>query len=97
MTPKATQFEWERGVRSNIAPARRIVHTPWVMPSPRLKIASLDDATLEKVRLLEQEFGATILALEPHYPVAPLKPDQVKRLEALENELGVVLLAYTRD
>ena len=65
--------------------------------TPRMKIAKLDEASLEKLRLMEEEFGTCVLALEPQYPLAGLEPQQVKKLEALEKELGVVLLAYKRE
>ena len=64
------------------------------MATPRMKIAKLDDASLDKLRTLEEEFGTCILALEPQYPLAELAPKQVQRLQALEKELGIVLLAY---
>ena len=66
------------------------------MEAPRLKIAKLDPASLEKLRVMEEEFGACILALEPYYPVAELPAAKLKRLQVLEQELGVVLLAYQR-
>jgi hypothetical protein len=60
----------------------------------RMKIAQLDDGSLAKLRVLEEEMGTLILALEPHHPLAMLDEEQVKRLQELEQELGVVLLAY---
>jgi hypothetical protein len=63
--------------------------------TPRLQIAKLDEDSLEKLKVMEEELGACILALEPKYPVAKLTPPQVQKLQALEKELGVVLLAYT--
>ena len=67
------------------------------MASPRMKIAKLDDASLEKLRALEEEFGTCILALEPQYPLAELGPKQLERLQALEKDLGIVLLAYQKE
>ena len=67
------------------------------MASPRLQIAQLDNDSLEKLKTLEEEFGTTILALEPKYPVADLSSEQLSKLQQLEGELGVVLLAYQRD
>jgi DNA-binding transcriptional LysR family regulator len=60
----------------------------------RMKIAQLDDSSLAKLRVLEEEMGTLILALEPHHPLAKLDEEQVKRLQDLEQELGVVLVAY---
>ncbi len=67
------------------------------MPTPRLKIATLDETTLDKVRLMEEELGSCIVALEPYLPAANLTEEQLQRLRALEKELGVVLLAYKAD
>ena len=67
------------------------------MPEPRIRIAKLNEPTLEKIRVMEEELGTTIVALEPYLPAAPLTADQVQRLEALEQELGVILLAYRQD
>lgn len=64
------------------------------METPRFNLAALDEASLEKLRVLEEEFGTMILALTPQHPLAELPPDNLQRLRALEKELGVVLLAY---
>jgi hypothetical protein len=34
-----------------------------------------------------------IVALEPHYPLADLSEEQVNKLQDLEKDLGVVLIA----
>jgi hypothetical protein len=67
------------------------------MPEPKIRIAKLDEPTLEKIRVMEEELGTPILALEPYLPAAPLTSDQVARLKQLEQELGVILLAYKQD
>jgi hypothetical protein len=59
-----------------------------------MKVAELDPARLEKVRKLEEELGAYVVALEPQFRLAELTAEQLGRLEAAEKELGVVLLAY---
>lgn len=64
------------------------------MPTRRLKIANLDDDSLKRVRSMEDALGTLILALEPHYPLAELTPEQIKALKELEAELGVILIAY---
>jgi hypothetical protein len=64
------------------------------MANPRMKVAELDPARLEKVRKLEAELGAYVVALEPEFRLAELTAEQVERLRAAERELGVVLLAY---
>ncbi len=67
------------------------------MPAPRFKVADLDEASLEKIRLLEEEFGTLILALSPQHPIADLPPDKLALLQKVERELGVVLIAYKTD
>lgn len=64
------------------------------MPTRRLKIANLDDDSLKRVRSMEDALGTLILALEPHYPLAELTPEQTRALKELEAELGVILIAY---
>lgn len=64
------------------------------MSALRMKIANLDEASLQKVRDLEEQMESVILVLEPHRPLADLTPEQVERLHSLEKELGVLLLAY---
>jgi hypothetical protein len=64
------------------------------MPRTRLKIATLNDEDLEKLKTLEEATGTLILALEPQHPMAKLTNQQVAKLQALEKELGVLLLAY---
>jgi hypothetical protein len=64
------------------------------MPARRLKIATLDEESLAKLRQMEKSMDTLILALEPHYPMADLSDEQVDLLRQLEEELGVVLIAY---
>ncbi|MEI6085050.1 MAG: hypothetical protein WCS70_12205 [Verrucomicrobiota bacterium] len=66
------------------------------MPTPQIRIAKLDDQTIEMITAMEEEFGHSIVALEPYFPPAKLTEAQIQRLEALEHELGVVLLAYQK-
>ena len=62
--------------------------------APRMKIADLDEAGLARVRALEKDIGACVLALEPKVKLRDLSEDQLERLRAAEQELGLVLLAY---
>ena len=64
---------------------------------PTIRIANLDPVTLEKIKLMEEELGSCIVALEPYHPPAPLTVPQLQKLRTLEQELGVVLLAYTPE
>lgn len=66
------------------------------MAARRMKIASLDESELKKIRQMEESMGTLILALEPHIPLADLTDEQVQMLGALEKELGVVLIAYQK-
>ena len=67
------------------------------MPTPRIRIANLDNETLDKIHVMEEELGHSIVALEPYYPPANLTAAQVSKLKLLEQELGVVLLAYNKE
>jgi hypothetical protein len=64
------------------------------MTKQRMKIASLDEESLKRIRQMEEAMGSLIVALEPHYPLAELEEEQVGKLQDLEKELGVVLIAY---
>jgi hypothetical protein len=64
------------------------------MAPPRMKIASLDEEHLAKLRALEGDLGVCLVALEPAYRLADLSEDQLQALRASEDEMGVVLLAY---
>lgn len=62
--------------------------------APQMKIADLDEASLAKVRALEEEIGACVLALEPKVKLRELSEEELERLRSAEEELGVVLMAY---
>lgn len=66
------------------------------MAPQRFKIADLDDASLERLRKMEESMDTVILAFEPYHPLANLEDDQLQRLHALEEELGVVLVAFKK-
>jgi hypothetical protein len=66
------------------------------MSKRRMKIANLDEAGLKKVQQMEDSMGTLIIALEPHIPLAELTEEQVETLNALEQQLGVVLIAYQK-
>jgi len=66
------------------------------MSKRRMKIANLDEAGLRKVQQMEESMGTLIIALEPHIPLAELTEEQVETLNILEQELGVVLIAYQK-
>ena len=60
----------------------------------RMKIADLDEASIDRIRQMEEAMGTLIVALEPHVPLAELTEEQVRKLQDLEKEMGVVLLAF---
>jgi len=62
--------------------------------SPQMKIARLDQAAVEQIRLLEKEMGVQIMAFEPGSELAKLTDEQLARIKSLEDALGVVLLVY---
>jgi hypothetical protein len=62
--------------------------------SYRLERARLDDATANKIRSLERELQCRVVALEAKVQFAELSHDQFVRLERMEKELGVSLVAY---
>ena len=64
------------------------------MAKRRMKIADLDEASIERIRQMEESMGTLIIALEPHFPLAELTEEQVRKLQDVEKELGVVLIAY---
>ena len=64
------------------------------MAAPRMKIAELKPKDLKKVKDLEKDLGAVIVALTPRYSLADLSRKQVKKIRAAEKKLGVVLMAY---
>jgi len=64
------------------------------MAKRRMKIANLDEANIERIRQMEESMGTLIVALEPHFPPAELTEEQMRKLQDLEKELGVVLIAY---
>ncbi|ABA88739.1 hypothetical protein Pcar_1493 [Syntrophotalea carbinolica DSM 2380] len=65
------------------------------MATESYKIANnLDESSITRIRHLEKELGACILALEPHNTVKQLCEEDLEKVQKLEKELHVVLLAY---
>lgn len=59
------------------------------------RLAKLTQAQLEEIRKLEQRWNnVVLLAYEKPAEPAKLSPQQVKKVQALEKELGVSLVAY---
>jgi hypothetical protein len=64
------------------------------MDAPNLEIADLSEDQLAKLRELEDEVGAVVVAYKQNWSFADLTADQVALLQDAERELGVTLLAY---
>lgn len=45
----------------------------------------------------ETELGLSMVALEPQSGLAELSEEQLQQVQTLESELGLTLLAYSRD
>ena len=62
-----------------------------------LKVASLSDEDVAKLRLLEKATGTHIMAFEPGLKIASLSDENLKRLEELEAELNSTLLVFESE
>lgn len=57
-------------------------------------LSNLEEKSLEAVKNLEGELGATVLAYSMHdFKPASLSEDQISKIQALESELNVSLVA----
>lgn len=61
-----------------------------------LKIASLQEKDVKKIRDFEKEFGFHVMAFEHDLSVASLSEDQLAKIKELEEELGVTLLVFDK-
>ena len=66
------------------------------MGSQYPKYAELNDDALDRVKALELELDACLVAFKPEFKVADLDRDQLTRLRALEQEIGAELVCYRR-
>jgi len=64
------------------------------MSTSHMKVAQLDQLRENRIRELEKDIGFQILALHPETQQAHLSKDQTERLQLMERELGVTLVAY---
>src|SRR5262249_13107934 len=62
--------------------------------SYRLERAFLDETTANRMRSLEQDLQCGIVALQPKVQYANLSGDQFAKLQSLEREFSVSLVAY---
>lgn len=59
-----------------------------------MKIADIGEEGKAKVRRLEETLGAHIMAYDYGFRLAKLTPEQLQEVNEIEQELGVILLAY---
>jgi len=66
------------------------------MSSTLLYTAQLDQLALDHLQSLENDLGLTLVAVEANQAPAPAKLDdiQIKRIQALEEQSGKLLLAF---
>ena len=64
-----------------------------MMASTIIGTAKLDEAQLTKLRKLELELGGWVVALGTTVQISELADERLQRLQALEEEVGLVLLA----
>jgi hypothetical protein len=60
----------------------------------QLKIAHLSAEAAARLRALEEATGKHIMAFETGPPFAALSAEHLNQVQALEKELGVLLLVY---
>lgn len=64
------------------------------MEKPEIQIAELGQENVAKLKELESELGAIVVAYEPSYKPAELNESQVAKLRAMEAEVGLILVAF---
>jgi hypothetical protein len=64
------------------------------MDESDVRYAQLSDKKLKKLRKFEKELGAWVVAVQPAATLADLTAEQLASIQALEEQLGVLLLAY---
>lgn len=64
------------------------------MKLAQLRYARLDREKISMLHELEGKIGTWVIAVEPAATMTEINEEQLKKLKALEEELGVILLAY---
>jgi hypothetical protein len=67
------------------------------MSFSQIQYARLDRDKIARLRQLEEDLDSWIVAVEPVAELAELTDEQMQALKKLEQELGVVLLAYREN
>lgn len=62
----------------------------------QLKIAKLEPAEVEKIEAMEKATGKHMMAFEAGPDFATLTAEQLEQVQALEKELGVILIVYEK-
>lgn len=63
----------------------------------QIQYARLDRDKIARLRDLETKMGSWLVAVEPIAALANLTEEEIQELKALEEELGVILLAYQEN
>ena len=66
------------------------------METAQVRFARMDKTQIARVRELEEFLGTYVLAFEPVIKIADLTDQQLEKLQEVEAELGVILVA-SRD
>jgi hypothetical protein len=62
------------------------------------KLAKLTQDQLEEIKKLEERWkGVILLAYEKSAEPAQLSPEQLAKIQNMERELGVILVAFRKD
>ena len=60
----------------------------------QLRYARLDREKIAMLHELEGKLGSWVIAVEPASTIAEVNEEQLEKIKKLEEEMGVVLLAY---
>lgn len=63
----------------------------------QIQYARLDRDKIAKLRQLETKLGGWLVAVEPIATLADLSEEEIQEVKALEEEMGVILLAYKEN
>ena len=61
---------------------------------PKIKLATLESAEVQKIEALEAELGSQVMAFESGSPYARLSEEKLAKVQGLEEDLGVILVVY---
>ena len=64
------------------------------MEQPEIQVAELSPENVAKLKALESELNAVVVAYQPSYKAAELDETQLARVRAMEAEQGLILVAF---